>query len=535
MILGTPSGDVTIDGLRGVAQSRSRGSFASAESFAAAITGRSVSRSDAMGLPAFWSGVMLKAKTAGTLPLEVRTVAGDELVSGAGVAKRLRWQANAERPASQVFTSLFSMYVASHNAFALKLPASDEIFAPELFPLPPECVHVYRGPGRELRYDVYAPDGSEFAMGVHGMHVIHFCGPSIDGGLVGTSPVKMLANALGVALAAQEYQGAMYRNGGVPLGILSVSDVLTVEQARTIRDQWNATYGGMENAGRIAVLDRGAEFKNTGLSNEDAQFIQQMQLSATDCARMLNLPAALINAEGASLTYANASHNDMHLLKFSLRPDLKIFEDTLNMDPDFFGVHSPWKPVFNTDAITRMDQTARYANYSQAIGAGWMLPDEARAAEGLSGKMPAPVGGGTDAARDLERVVRALVDEREARGEPVPAQFVAHIHNEIPEQGVPEVRVDVAAPEVRVEPVFESQPAPVVNVHVPEQSAPVVNVEPPVVNVAAPDVRVDVAAPNVQVDNPITVQPASSGGGKSVTFQRNKQGNIVGAEIAGGE
>lgn len=401
MILGTPQGDVSIARLQQVARPAStyRSSILDSNS---AFTGREVTRSAAMGLPAFWSAVMLISKIAGTLPLEtLDTNNNDAVVSRAGVAMRMRYAPNSEWTSPAFWVSLFSMFVASHNAYTLNLPPSDGIQADEMFLIPPENVQVYRGPDRELRYDLFTAEGGEWAMGVHGRHITHFKGPTIDGGLIGTSPVSMMKNSLGIGLAAQEYQGAMYRAGGVPKGALSVDEVLTPEQAMTIRDQWHSTYGGIENAGKIAVLDRGASFKPTGMTHDDAQFIEQLQLSATDCARMFNLPPALIGAEGASLTYANAQHNDHHFLMFTLRPYLDFIEATLNNDPTFYGVFSPWVPRFNTDELQRPVQGERYANYAAGIAAGWLDVDEVRASEGLPLRVAAPLGadgGATDGA-----------------------------------------------------------------------------------------------------------------------------------------
>jgi HK97 family phage portal protein len=348
------------------------------------FAGRAVTRETAMGLPAFWSGVMLISRTCGTFPLEtVDRRNRNAIVDMAGVAKRLRHQPNAETPASTFWTSVFSMLVANANAYLLKLPSSDDIQAPELYWLPPEQVQVYRGEDGEKRFDVYSADGGTFAQGVHARHIIHARGPSMSNPLIGASPVEYLRHSLGNALAAQEYQGAAYRSGGVPKGVLSVDEMLTPEQATTIRDQWHATYGGIENSGKVAVLDRGAKFQATGMSQKDSQFIEQMQLSATDCARILNLPAALINAEGASMTYANAAHNDRHFLRFTIRPYLSFIEQALNMDAEFFGVHSAWEPVFNTDVLGKGDEETRYKNYATAIGSGWMTTDEAREKEGL--------------------------------------------------------------------------------------------------------------------------------------------------------
>lgn len=349
-----------------------------------AFSGRSVTRDSAMGLPPFWSGVMLLAKTAGTLPLEtLNREKSSEVVTGAGLARRLRYQPNPETPAPVFWSSVFTQLISSGNAYLLKLPPTDGLFVPELYWLPSELVQVYRGPDGERRYDVFAKGGGAFALAVHDKHIIHLRGPSVDDPLVGASPVEFLRHALGNALAAQEYQGAMYRQGGQPKGVLSVEEQLTSEQATTIRDQWHATYGGIESAGKIAVLDRGAKFQSTAVSMRDAQFLEQMQLSATDAARILNLPPALIAADGASLTYANASHNDEHFLKFSLRPWLDYVEAGLNMDSDLFGVLTPWEPRFNTNEISRPTQGERYANYEKALAAGWMDADEVRPLEGL--------------------------------------------------------------------------------------------------------------------------------------------------------
>jgi HK97 family phage portal protein len=348
-----------------------------------AYSGRSVTRESAMGLPPFWSGVMLLAKTGGTLPLETLDIANANVVVTNPVAKRLRYQPNRETPAPVFWSSVFTQLIPSGNAYLLKLPPSDDIDAPELYWIPPETVQVYRDENQVRRYDVFTKHGGEWAIGVHEKHIIHLRGPSLSDPLRGASVVELQRHALGNALAAQEYQGAMYRQGGQPKGVLSVDDPLDPEQARTIRDQWHATYGGIENTGKIAVLDRGAKFQPTATNMREQEFVAQMQMSATDAARILNLPPALIGAEGASLTYANASHNDEHFLKFSLDPWLDYVESGLNLDAHLFGVHSTLIPRFNTNEISRPTQGERYDNYEKAINAGWMTPDEVRPLEGL--------------------------------------------------------------------------------------------------------------------------------------------------------
>jgi HK97 family phage portal protein len=528
VILGGAGGDVSIAQLRDVTQS-SAYRAGSGLGRIDALSGQIVDREAAMGLPPFWSGVMLLAKTAGTLPLEVRDeTKSNQVVRGAGVALRLRAQWNSETPAAVALTTLFTHLIPTHNAFVLKLPASDGLAAPELFLIEPELVEKYRGPDRELRYDLYTREGGSFASGVHGRHIIHFRGPGVHGTFRPESMISMARNSLGNALATQEYQGAMYRNGGVPKGVLSVDEPLTLEQGLEMADAWRAAYGGSENAGKIAVLDRGGKFQTVGMTNENAQFIEQLQLSATDAARLLNIPPAFIGAEGSAMTYDNASSNNRHLLTYALRPWLDLVEGALNMDDELFGVRSPWVPRFNTDEITRPDQEARYAGYASAIQAGWMTVGDAREFEGLpplKAGVVATVEPGNAAAGGMDAANRSLGDSQARSFDGLTVNV-----NQAPVHVAPaDVRVDAQPVQVDLHvPEQRELPAPVVNVHVPEQPAPVVNV-------AAPDVRVDVAAPSVQVDAPITVKPTPvAQGEKKIAFTRNKLGNIIDAKITEG-
>jgi hypothetical protein len=311
---------------------------------------------------------------------------------------------------------------------------------------------------------------------------------------------------------------------------------LTLEQGLEMADAWRAAYGGSENAGKIAVLDRGGQFQSVGMTNENAQFIEQLQMSATDAARLLNIPPAFIGAEGSAMTYDNASSNNQHLLTYALRPWLDLVEGALNMDEALFGVRSPWVPRFNTDEITRPDLEARYAGYASAISAGWMDASEAREAEGLPPMKatPATVSDGADAGvgGGMEAANRSLRDGAARSFDGLTLNV-----NQAPIHVAPaEVRVDAQPVQVDVHvPEQREVPAPVVNmpaapdviVNVPAQEPPVVNVE-----VAAPNVQVDVAAPDVRVEPQITVEPAPvSQGEKKIAFKRNKLGNIIDATI----
>ena len=349
-IFGTPRGDVS------VADAAQPASVSPWRTFNVATrAGVSVSHSEAMGISAFWACVMLIAKTAGSMPCDTL---------------------DDRRDVREV---------------VVKLDPTDELRrAPELWPLPSTYVSPWRAEDGSWWYRYTVPTTGA-VIDIPGSQVIHAAGPSIGDGTIGASPVETLRERLGVSIAASRYQARFFQNDGRPRGILSIEESLDAENATMIREQWHATYGGVENSHNIAVLDHGAKFQPVSISPEDAEFMDQMRFGATEIARIFGVPPGMIGAEGASLTYTNAQQNDQHFLKFTLRPYLREAEAALNRDSELFGVRSPWRPEFNVEDILRPDVVELHRMLREDVGAGLITRNEARSLLGRG-----PVAGGDD-------------------------------------------------------------------------------------------------------------------------------------------
>jgi HK97 family phage portal protein len=349
----------------------------------AAHTGDVVTRRNALGISAFYACVALLARAGSSLPLRVRERQDHrQIISGADVAIRLRDRPNAHSSGVVFWGTVIQQLAAGGNAYAVKVPASDELVrAPELLLAHPDHSYPYHDENGEVHYALVAPNGHTVRL--HGRHVIHWKGFGLDDTLVGHSPVSVQRHALGVALSAQEYQGKNLRNDATPGGVLSVDEDLSIEQVATIREQWHSVYGGAEGAGRIAVLDQGATFQPIAMTHHDAQFIEQRELSATEISAMFSIPPSMIGAKGAGFEYKNTNDRRMDFLTFALMPFLRMVEGPLGADPDYFGVASGWEPRFDTREFLRPDPATRYEMYAQGIASGFLDFDEARDGEGL--------------------------------------------------------------------------------------------------------------------------------------------------------
>ena len=101
------------------------------------------------------------------------------------------------------------------------------------------------------------------------LDVLHIPGLGFDG-LVGYSPIAMAKNAIGMAIACEEYGAKFFANGATPGGILE--DPGTVKDPQRGRDSWTSAFGGSSNFNKVAVL-------------EQAQFLETRKFQINEIAR----------------------------------------------------------------------------------------------------------------------------------------------------------------------------------------------------------------------------------------------------------
>lgn len=112
--------------------------------------------------------------------------------------------------------------------------------------------------------------------------VLHIPGLGFDG-LVGYSPIAMAKNAIGMAIACEEYGAKFFANGATPGGILE--DPGTVKDPQRGRDSWTSAFGGSSNFNKVAVLEEGMKYTPISISPEQAQFLETRKFQINEIAR----------------------------------------------------------------------------------------------------------------------------------------------------------------------------------------------------------------------------------------------------------
>ena len=156
-----------------------------------------------------------------------------------------------------------------------------------LYPLMPDRMTVDRDEKGQLYYKYQknsddAPTMEGSTVYLDASDVLHVPGHGFDG-LVGYSPIAMAKNAIGLAIAAEEYGSKFYANGAAPSGVLEHPG--TIKDPSRVRESWTQTFGGSANANKIAVLEEGMKYTPISISPNEAQFLETRKFQINEIAR----------------------------------------------------------------------------------------------------------------------------------------------------------------------------------------------------------------------------------------------------------
>lgn len=461
------------------------------------VGGVAVDEQSSMQLLTVYGSVRLITDSIATLPLDVYRRSGDTKIE---VAKPT-W---LQQPTTNLdFTSWVSQVLSSlllHGNAYVVVQRNEVGTIVELIPLDPSKVRVTRDRGR-LSYMV------------NGLRIdaemMHLKGLMLPGSDVGLSPVEYARQSIGLGLAAVKFGTGYFEGEGNMPGVIEMPGSAQSETLKGIADQWRRRRreGGR---GLPGVLQEGATWKPTGVTNEQAQFLATRKFTSAEIAGQMFMidPSELgIGIEGSSLTYANLEQRNTRFVRVTLLPWIVRLEKALS---DLLA--QPRYVKFNLGALMRGDLSSRYAAYATGIGAGFLEPNEARDWEDLP---PMDTPDVPEVAPMQENAALMMAEMRAAMAEQSTRTSDTHIH--LP---------DSLQVEMRQEPIII--PAPIVNVP-PAQVT--VNVEPTPVTVNVPAAEVTVNVPPAEVE--VNVESPSEGDA-TISFVRDAQGRILGAKKVAG-
>lgn len=193
----------------------------------------------------------------------------------------------------------------------------------ELWPITPTRVKVGRLPPTELN-----PSGKVFSvMDDKGEYhartsreIMHLPGLMYDGTL-GLSLVRVAAQGIGMALAAERYGAKLFGSGNLLSGILKTEQRLAQADAEKLQARWRQMMSGLSRAHDVAVLDSGAAFQSLTMPNDEAQLLESRQFQINDVCRFWGVPPFLMmQTEKSSSWGTGLEQQALGWVKFDLGP-----------------------------------------------------------------------------------------------------------------------------------------------------------------------------------------------------------------------
>lgn len=305
------------------------------------LTGSSgnMSKEAAMKISAFNRGVNYLSDMVGMMPMSVRNWHIQSEIPDHYLGKVL-WSRPNEAMSPFVFWKLIECNrLLFGNGYAY-IHRDGDLRPVELIWLPPDCVEPYLTESGKLLYRFYHPNNGKGYL-LDPMSVLHYKGYTEDG-IHGISVLHHARNTLEAAAAREDYEKAVYQNGGSPAGtletdsdlhgyangpdgkILQREDGSYVTKKDIVRGEWERVHSGASNAFRVAVLDLGLSYKPIAVNNRDAQFVESKAVSIEDIARFIGIP--LNKLFTGKQSYDSNEANSLDVLTDTLQPIITQYE-----------------------------------------------------------------------------------------------------------------------------------------------------------------------------------------------------------------
>lgn len=353
-------------------------------------TGVSVTPDTAMRSTAVFACVRVLSESEASLPLityERLPAGGKRRAVNHALYQLLHDLPNPEMTAIE-FREVLTGHAALRGNGLAEIEFNSAGAVKALWPLRPDKVErLERLSGGKLVYVYRMPDNT--LVGLPAERVFHVKGPSSDG-LWGYSPIRVAMEAVGLALATEEFGARFFGNGARPGVVLEHPGKLSQAAYERLKESYTTEHEGLSNAHRAKILEEGMKIHEIGVAPDEAQFLETRKFQVREIARLYRMQPHMIQ-DLEQATFSNIEHQGIEFVTHTLRPWLVRWEQAIYrnlMTPmertNFFAEHL-------VDGLLRGDIQSRYQAYAIGRQNGWFNADDIRELENMN---PLPEGQG---------------------------------------------------------------------------------------------------------------------------------------------
>jgi HK97 family phage portal protein len=267
----------------------------------------------------------------------------------------------------------------------------------ETMPIPRECV-VPKRVGNEL---IYLINDGISRKGVVQEDILHFPGFGFNG-TQGESVISYAArNAVGSAIAADQFSSELFVNGANPSVVISYPQGVapTAPQQTELREQFNERYTGRGKRHLPMLLVNGGTLAPVSLTPEDSQLLETRKFNVVEICRAFGVPPDFVGENTTSAWGTGLEQRSIAFIRWGVNPHARNIEQELNRK--IWPRSLKYFCEFNREGLLAGDSKAESEYFKAALGGpgaqGWLSVNEVRRKKNLP----------PDPAPESSRVIRS--------------------------------------------------------------------------------------------------------------------------------
>lgn len=251
-----------------------------------------------------------------------------------------------------------------------------------IWPLNPQGMKVDRSSDGQIWYQ-YTPSSDErmanrmrvFSSG----EIWHVKGFSKNG-LTGLSTVSYARESMGLSQALSDFSAQFFGNKAVPGNVIRHPGQLNTTARGNLRESLEAYASSRRH--KTLILEEGMEWKNVGISNVDAQYLEISGAQVRDIARWFNVPLILLQEPDKTSTYASAEQFMLSFVVHTITPIVARVEASANRSLLTEAEKAAGYYIkLNLKGLLRGDFKTRMDGYRIGREGGWYSANDIRSLE----------------------------------------------------------------------------------------------------------------------------------------------------------
>jgi len=296
-------------------------------------SGVRVTSATAMTFVAVYSCIDILSRTVGSLPLYLYRrlpEGGKELAKNHPLYQLMRRRPNPEITAMRYRSTLQGHLASWGNAYSY-IEWGGNGYPKALWPLRPDKIQPSRQNGR-LTYRYYPSSGdlkTSDSFDIPAEFVLHIPGFGYDG-VMGYSPITLAREAIGLGMAAEEYDARYFGSGTHPSMIVEHPGRLSPEGYANLKNALTDSYSGLGKAHRLMLLEEGMKASPIAIKPEDAQLLETRKFQVNEIARLFHIPPHMIaDVEKTTSWGTGIEELNIGFITHTMRPWFVLWEEEL--------------------------------------------------------------------------------------------------------------------------------------------------------------------------------------------------------------